>query len=94
MNKVRMWFQKHKILLDAHIEEKRTTCAPSPVWWIYIMAVAEYSCLATATFKSTSSGPSLYSLDAAAESCVHADISIAFGGRTRSSIGVGGSGVG
>lgn len=52
MNKVSLWFQTHKIRIGMYIEEKQPTCAPSHVWWIYIMVIAEFSCLATATFKS------------------------------------------
>lgn len=32
-------FQKQRHCIDEHIKEERPTCAPSHVWWIYIMVV-------------------------------------------------------
>ena len=45
------WFKKHKIQIGMHINEKRPSCTPLHVWWIYLLVVAEFSRLTTTTFK-------------------------------------------
>lgn len=51
MHEVSLWFSNHKILINAPIEEKRLNCVPSPPWCIHILTVADFSSLATLTFK-------------------------------------------
>ena len=45
------WFKKHKIQIGMHINEKRPSCTPLNVWWIYLLVVSEFSRSATTTFK-------------------------------------------
>ena len=45
------WFKKHNIQIDMHINEKRPSCTPLHVWWIYLLVVAKFSRSSTTTFK-------------------------------------------
>ena len=50
MRNVRDWFNKHKVQIGMHINEKRPSSTPLYVWWIYLLAAAEFSCLDTTAF--------------------------------------------
>ena len=51
MGNVNAGYKNHKIQIGMHINEKRPSCKPSHVWWIYLLVVAEFSRLATTKFK-------------------------------------------
>ena len=51
MGNVNAGYKNHKIQIGMHINEKRLSCTPSHVWWIYLLVVSEFSCSATMKFK-------------------------------------------
>ena len=51
MGNVKDWFKKHKIQIGMQINEKPPICTPSHVWYIYLLVVSKFSCLAATAFK-------------------------------------------
>ena len=51
MGKVSDWFKRNKIYIDMNVNYKHKEFVTSPIWWIHIMVVSEFSHVTTNTLK-------------------------------------------
>jgi hypothetical protein len=52
MIKVTTWFDQHRLIVVAYLEEKKPNCMPDDSWWILMLFVHEIAGIAAISCKS------------------------------------------